>query len=1117
MNSVRLMPNGFRISSAFPALVAGFCVALGLWLIAPLALAQDASAESDEQTEQITDEAVEASEQEGGASPAIEEVVVTGSRLKRDTFSSIAPLQIISGQLSREAGLMDVADILQGSTASSGQQVDLTFQGFVLDNGPGASTIDLRGLDPERTLVLLNSRRLSPAGVEGAPVLADSNLIPASLVSEYELLLDGASSVYGSDAVAGVVNVLLRKDFDGFEFDVFSQVPEYDNGQNHILSLSWGRNFDRGFVGVGAEYEDYEPVRWGDRPWTEGCTRHAEIDENSVIRSLDLTDSELGMRATECARGRGSLVSRVFQAGGLQTGSIYATPGTSNGGWPGFSEPATAWFGVDTDGDGEADLSYIDYSTNKHGIQDNRYLFPKFRQSSAMAYGEYTLEGEFNLTPYFEFLYSERKSLNRSGPSVIFPDIPANNPFNLCNPQAAGGVDCGEAQSAFYRNPGVLRAFEAQFGGFCSARGFSPEGCLTAFGFIPGPVGAVETTPIVSVLGDRTEVSAEVWQSRAVAGISGDLPFLNVGPVSGWSFDASLIYSMSRGTAGRVGVREDRLELSAGTYSTTNTPCENNTGEELAFDTATGCVPVNWFAPSLYPTDTLVGDFATTAERDYLLDSRDFKTEYEQTIASLFATGTVFELPYGPINVGVGFEWRKDEIESLPDHVAAQGLMFGFFSDGGAVGDKVIREAFAEVEIPVIAGEMLAQELTLNLSTRLTDDEYYGTAWTESIKLGYRPVSSLIVRATYGTSYRAPNLRELFLEYQTGFLTLFDPCFVPDTAIDDLMGGYNPDRDDREPEVLANCRANGVDPTVANNNGNNSYSMELARSGRLDLEEETSRSWTGGFAWDQPFTNAFDLSIGATYYNIEVRNTIIEPGGQFMINDCYGSITGNSQWCQNIERDLSDPEQPFITFLDQQFNNRDTDEVTGVDINLSFEDVVTIRGQPFEVVFDLVANRTLQVFTLDDFSGTPEEQQFEGEWGYPDWKYQTALRVDWERWRLSWTTNYIDGMKVDQGTYDDWSQLGDGGIGNTCLGPPDDVRCRDIGWTSDYLLHSMSLFYGGDFIDVLVGVRNIFDTEPPFVDGTEVFSISNTPIGVGYDLVGRRVFLNLSVNLGGGE
>ena len=294
--------DSFRIQSLL-----GGLLLLGLAIAPPVTLAQEEGAEAEEE---ITSDEVPADEdeEEEEAAPApqraIEEVVVTGSRLKRDTFSSIAPLQIITGEISREAGLMDAADILQESTAAGGQQIDLTFQGFVLDNGPGASTINLRGLSDDRSLILINGRRVAPSGVEGAPSSPDLNLVPASLVAQYEILLDGASSVYGSDAVAGVVNAVMRKDFDGFEIEAFSSLPYYDSGDGHTLTLSWGKNFDRGFVGVGAEYSESEAVTFADRPWTEGCTKHAEIDENGRIRTDELFwPTEYNMRWDECAGG----------------------------------------------------------------------------------------------------------------------------------------------------------------------------------------------------------------------------------------------------------------------------------------------------------------------------------------------------------------------------------------------------------------------------------------------------------------------------------------------------------------------------------------------------------------------------------------------------------------------------------------------------------------------------------------------------------------------------------------------------------------------------------------------------------------------------------------------
>ena len=146
-------------ASPWLRLLGGFIVSVSLAL-SPQVFAQDDADDEDDE-----------------ADSGVEEIVVTGSRLKRDTYSSISPLQVITGQVSREVGLIDAADILQESTASSGQQIDLTFSGFVLDNGPGATTVNLRGLGEARTLVLINGRRLAPAGVEGAPFAPDLNLV----------------------------------------------------------------------------------------------------------------------------------------------------------------------------------------------------------------------------------------------------------------------------------------------------------------------------------------------------------------------------------------------------------------------------------------------------------------------------------------------------------------------------------------------------------------------------------------------------------------------------------------------------------------------------------------------------------------------------------------------------------------------------------------------------------------------------------------------------------------------------------------------------------------------------------------------------------------------------
>ena len=166
-------------SNAFRGL-AGSVSALALVVSAP-AYAQDANPEEEEENVDVSDS--DASGTEEGAP-----IVVTGSRIKRDTYSSISPLQVLTTEAEQDAGLFDPTSILQRSESAAGVQIDATFQGFVLDNGPGSTTLDLRGLGADRTLLLINGRRLAPAGVEGAPTAPSLNLLPSTLIERYDLV-----------------------------------------------------------------------------------------------------------------------------------------------------------------------------------------------------------------------------------------------------------------------------------------------------------------------------------------------------------------------------------------------------------------------------------------------------------------------------------------------------------------------------------------------------------------------------------------------------------------------------------------------------------------------------------------------------------------------------------------------------------------------------------------------------------------------------------------------------------------------------------------------------------------------------------------------------------------
>ena len=195
------------------------------------ALAQDAAPATDATTAAPSDETAT-------------EVVVTGSRIRKSEFNSAAPVQVITAEKSSMAGMIDAAQILQSSSIASGSgQINNTFTGYVVDGGAGINTLSLRGLGAQRTLVLINGRRMPPAGVGGTVGPVDLNFIPQSMVSRYEILKDGASSIYGSDAVAGVVNFIYKDDFQGVEGNAQYNITQRGDTPGYQAQVTAGTNF----------------------------------------------------------------------------------------------------------------------------------------------------------------------------------------------------------------------------------------------------------------------------------------------------------------------------------------------------------------------------------------------------------------------------------------------------------------------------------------------------------------------------------------------------------------------------------------------------------------------------------------------------------------------------------------------------------------------------------------------------------------------------------------------------------------------------------------------------------------------------------------------------------
>ena len=175
------------------------------------------------------------------------------------------------------------------------------------------------------------------------------------MIDRYENLLDAASSVYGSDAIAGATNIITRKDFNGLEVQLFSDGHNRQGGDGNTISAAWGFTDDTSTFGIGVEYNEQERVLYSDRPWTNECTGNVEITESGEIRRQDLYYQNIGYPDVgQCSSL--ALAGRTIVPG---AGSVYFTQGSSNGGWGNFTESGDPYTGLAADGnaDGVGDIS----------------------------------------------------------------------------------------------------------------------------------------------------------------------------------------------------------------------------------------------------------------------------------------------------------------------------------------------------------------------------------------------------------------------------------------------------------------------------------------------------------------------------------------------------------------------------------------------------------------------------------------------------------------------------------------------------------------------------------------------------------------------------------------
>ena len=212
------------------------------------------------------------------------DIVVVGSRIRRNRFNTADPVTIITKDEQVDAGFNSTAEVLQSVGVTGGTpQIDDSFGGLVVEGGPGVNTLSLRGLGATRTLVLLNGRRVAPAGTRGQVGAADLNVLPNAIIDRIEVLNTGASSIYGSDAVAGVVNIVTKTKTDGLTFEMTHDVLQVGDGNDRRYSLVGGASGSNWGVTGSLEYYERARLTQGDLNWAR-CPQQRRLSPLTIER-----------------------------------------------------------------------------------------------------------------------------------------------------------------------------------------------------------------------------------------------------------------------------------------------------------------------------------------------------------------------------------------------------------------------------------------------------------------------------------------------------------------------------------------------------------------------------------------------------------------------------------------------------------------------------------------------------------------------------------------------------------------------------------------------------------------------------------------------------------------
>ncbi|HZT02979.1 MAG TPA: TonB-dependent receptor [Steroidobacteraceae bacterium] len=991
---------------------------------------------------------------------ALQEVVVTGSRIVQPGLSSISPVTAISAKDIAAQGVTSVEDVLNNLP-----QV-MADQGAMASNAAtGTATVDLRGLGPQRTLVLVDGKRMMPGQPSTLPInanAADLDNIPIALVERVDVLTGGAAAVYGADAVAGVVNFVMNDHFQGFEIDANASGYQHDNHNDYYAQFSPAHGYGKAPSSVfDGGTKDVTMILGGN---------FADGKGNAV--------AYLGYRRTDAV----TEATRDFSRCTMATSKDVSVPGLGTVGCSGSSTNATGrFFNHDfqstTPGDPLASVptpfsptvtvdpttgQFIPYSSARDAYNFgalNYYMRPDERWNAG-AFAHYNIDDNHQV--YSEFMFMDDDSVAQIAPSGAFIGAGTGSNPTTGEPDGEWTVNCN--------NPLMSDQEAASFG--CASHDLS-----------------LSNTQTVQTLFGRRNVEGGNRRSeirhtsyRLVLGSKGQLS-------SNTSYD---VYAQEGVTLRTDTNLNDMLKSSVENAlravkdpTTGQIVCAAN---EPGGGGAPGCVPWNiWGTGPVSPASV-----AYMQTPGLIQGSAEERVFHADMTADLTEAGLKLPTANEGLGLNYGLEYREEFMKVQPDYVNLTGTLTGIGGPAPAMNAGYgVKEAFLEARLPLVQDKPFIKEISLDTAYRYSKYDVGFTTSTYKIGLDYSPASSIRFRGGYNRAVRVPNIAELFANDIVGLDGSQDPCAGSSTSSPAAA-------------TVAQCARSGLSAaqygtfgTPANPVGQ--YNGKTG--GNPKLKPEIADTYTFGIVLTPSALPAFSATVDV--FNIKIKDLISSYGANLIVKQCV--FDDNPQFCSMVHRDPAGSLW-FSSFgyVDDPLFNLGFEKESGLDVSLNYTQSMGALGS---LRFNLIGTYTAS-FVTEPFAGSGDYNcagYFGPTCGNPLPKWRHTLTLGWA------TPWHGVGLQAR------WRHLGNTEVefanpSSLLAGP----FGQSIQWTgtrdyldlvaSDQILSNVSL---------QIGINNVMDKDPPIITTGSLpppFFNGNTYPQV-YDTLGRFIFANLKIDL----